>query len=104
MGILCQHEAWIESIRKMNTGNLDLDQLLAFEAVLSQRSVSATARPLGRPQPTVNRWLGQLRVFFDDSLFFRTRRGVGPTPGALAGSAPGQANVQPIPRHILHRG
>jgi DNA-binding transcriptional LysR family regulator len=88
----------------MNTANLDLDQLLAFDAVLTHRSVSAAARRLGLPQPTVSRWLGQLRVFFDDPLFVRTRRGMEPTPVAVAASAAVQEIVRLYRSQLLHGG
>lgn len=88
----------------MNTGNLDLDQLLVFDAVLTHRSVSAAARRLGLPQPTVSRWLGQLRVFFDDPLFVRTRRGMEPTPVALAAAAAVQEIVRLYRAQLLHGG
>jgi DNA-binding transcriptional LysR family regulator len=88
----------------MNTANLDLDQLLAFDAVLTHRSVSAAARRLSLPQPTVSRWLGQLRVFFDDPLFVRTRRGMEPTPVAVAASAAVQEIVRLYRSQLVHGG
>src|SRR5581483_1284309 len=78
-----EHVDWIAFIHIMNTAHLGLEQLLVFDALLRDRSVSVVARRLGLPQPTVSRWLAELRRFFHDPLFVRTRRGMEPTPVAL---------------------
>src|SRR3546814_7612736 len=48
--------------------------------IYQHRNVSVAARLLAVPQPTLSRWLGQLRQHFDDPLFVRTRSGMEPTP------------------------
>lgn len=88
----------------MNTQNLDLDQLLVFDALLRDRSVSAVARRLGLPQPTVSRWLAELRRFFDDPLFVRTRRGMEPTPVALGAAEAVHEIVHLYRVRLMHAG
>ena len=48
------------------------------------RSVIRVSRVLDLPQPTVSRWLAQLRSSFGDPLFVRTRDGMEPTPAAAS--------------------
>jgi DNA-binding transcriptional LysR family regulator len=63
---------------------LDLDLLVALDALLETGSVSAAARRLHRSQPAVSRMLGRLRDRFDDPLFVPHGRGLAPTPRALS--------------------
>lgn len=51
--------------------NLNLNLLVALDAVLRERNVSAAARSLGLTQPTVSASLSRLRVHFDDKLLVR---------------------------------
>src|SRR5258708_36386073 len=99
-----EHEGRIGFIRNMNTGNLDFDQLMVFDALLRERSVSAVARELRLPQPTVSRWLAQLRRFFDDPLFVRTRRGMEPTPVALGAAEAVHEIVHLYRVRLMHAG
>src|SRR3546814_20045538 len=66
----------------MNELLLPLGHLMVFDAIYQHRNVSVAARLLAVPQPTLSRWLGQLRQHFDDPLFVRTRSGMEPTPFA----------------------
>jgi DNA-binding transcriptional LysR family regulator len=88
----------------MNTEHLDLDQLLVFDALLRDRSITAVARRLGLPQPTVSRWLADLRRFFNDPLFVRTRRGMEPTPVALGAAEAVHEIVHLYRVRLLHGG
>lgn len=88
----------------MNTEHLNLDQLLLFDALLRDRSVSAVARRMGLPQPTVSRRLAELRRYFNDPLFVRTRQGMEPTPVALAAADAVHEIVQIYRVRLLHAG
>lgn len=88
----------------MNIGTLNLDQLMVFDALMRDRSVSAVGRRLGIPQPTVSRWLAELRRFFNDPLFVRTRRGMEPTPVALGAAEAVQEIVRLYRVRLLHAG
>lgn len=68
----------------MKLSGLDLDLLVALDALLDTGSVSAAAERLHRSQPAVSRMLGRLRDCFDDPLFVPHGRGLAPTPRALA--------------------
>jgi DNA-binding transcriptional LysR family regulator len=63
---------------------LDLDLLVALDALLDTGSVSGAAARLHRSQPAVSRMLGRLRDLFADPLFVPHGRGLAPTPRALA--------------------
>ena len=66
----------------MNVGDLDLNLLRVFDAVLRDRSVTAAARHLGLTQPAVSNALARLRTHFEDALFVRTASGMDATPFA----------------------
>jgi DNA-binding transcriptional LysR family regulator len=64
---------------------LDLDLLLALDALLASQNVTQAARKLGITQPALSARLARLRALFDDRLFVAgaSGRGVVPTPRAL---------------------
>jgi len=66
----------------MNVGDLDLNLLRVFDAVLQERSVTAAAARMGLTQPAVSNALARLRVMFGDPLFVRTAAGMDATPFA----------------------
>jgi len=66
----------------MNIAGLDLNLLLAFDAVFRRRNVSRAASDLGLTQGSVSNALRRLRDALDDPLFVRGQRGVEPTPFA----------------------
>src|SRR5262245_7878072 len=61
---------------------IDLNLLVAFDALFDERSVSRAAERLALTQPTVSGKLNRLRQLFNDPLFVRTQRGMLPTPRA----------------------
>ena len=67
---------------------IDLNLLVALDALLDSGSVSGAARRLRRSQPAVSRMLGRLRDMFSDPLLVPHGRGLAPTPRALAIRAP----------------
>jgi DNA-binding transcriptional LysR family regulator len=66
----------------MNVGEIDLNLLRVFDAVLRDRSVTAAARHLRLTQPAVSNALARLRARFEDALFVRTSTGMDATPFA----------------------
>jgi DNA-binding transcriptional LysR family regulator len=62
----------------------DLNLLLAFEALMEERSVSRAAERMAVSQSAMSHTLARLRKAVGDPLFVRTTRGVRPTPRALA--------------------
>jgi len=66
----------------MNLRSLDLNLLLIFDAVYTERSISKAARHLHLSQPTVSNALARLRERLQDPLFERSAQGMAPTPRA----------------------
>ncbi len=66
----------------MKLAAVDLNLLVAFDALLAEGSVSGAARRIGLSQPAMSSALNRLRRTFNDALFVRTGRGMQPTPYA----------------------
>jgi len=58
---------------------LDLNLLLAFDAIYHQRSITRAAEAMGLTQPAMSNALRRLRLLCDDPLFIKTHLGVAPT-------------------------
>lgn len=63
-------------------GRLDLNLLVALEALIEEGSVSRAAERLFITQSAMSKTLGRLRELFDDPLFIRRGSGMVPTPRA----------------------
>jgi DNA-binding transcriptional LysR family regulator len=74
----------------MDLRDFDLNLLLAFEALMATRSVTAAAARLGLRQPAMSAALGRLRTAVGDELFVRVGQAMQPTPRAQR-LAPGVA-------------
>ena len=59
---------------------IDLNLLVAFDAIYRSRNLTAAGRALGLSQPAMSHVLGRLRSTFNDPLFIRLPRGLQPTP------------------------
>jgi DNA-binding transcriptional LysR family regulator len=66
----------------MELSDIDLNQLVLFQQLMVERSVSKVAEKLGLTQPAVSNTLAKLRRQFGDDLFVRTPTGMMPTPFA----------------------
>lgn len=75
-------------IAPKNISAVDLNLLLAFEAMLEERNVTRAGRRIGLAQPSMSSALARLRALFDDELFRRDGRGMRPTPKALVLAEP----------------
>jgi LysR family transcriptional regulator, mexEF-oprN operon transcriptional activator len=71
-----------------NLSRLDLNLLVAFDALLAEGSVTRAAERVGVGQPSMSHALGRLRRLLNDELFVRAPDGVRPTPRALALAEP----------------
>ena len=67
-----------------NLRRLDLNLLVAFDALLSERSVMRAAIRVGLGQSAMSHNLARLRRLFDDELLTRSADGMQPMPLALA--------------------
>jgi len=75
------------NIRTVNISGIDLNLLVAFEALIDERHVGRAARQVGLSQPAFSNAIARLRTRLGDPLFVRTAQGMMPTPRAdqLAG-------------------
>lgn len=71
-------------MNKRNNKNIRTQELLIFNAILSNGSITAAAETLGLTQSSVSKQLKNLRTYFGDELFVRSGRGMAPTSKALA--------------------
>ena len=78
----------INIMREVNLAGIDLNLLVALEALLAERSVTRAADRVGLSQPAMSRALGRLRALFGDRLFVRTAHGLAATPRATALAEP----------------
>lgn len=70
-------------MKSINLASVDLNLLVAFEAIFEEKSVTAAAGRLHLGQPAMSAALGRLRSLFDDELFIRMGRHMQPTAKAL---------------------
>ena len=68
----------------MNLNAVDLNLLVVFDALVSERNVSRAAERLGVTQPAVSHALKRLRHVFKDDLMTRGPHGMQPTGRALS--------------------
>lgn len=66
----------------MNIRDIDLNLLIAFDAVMRERNITLAARRLGLSQPALSHALSRLRRSLGDPLFVRIGHGMEPTPYA----------------------
>jgi len=67
----------------MDLHGIDLNLLVAFDALMAERSVTRAGTRIGRTQPAMSAALSRLRALLRDELFVRGPTGLQPTPRAL---------------------
>ncbi|MDQ0393748.1 LysR family transcriptional regulator [Labrys monachus] len=67
----------------MDLHGIDLNLLVAFDALMAERSVTRAGTRIGRTQPAMSAALSRLRSLLRDELFVRGPNGLQPTPRAL---------------------
>jgi DNA-binding transcriptional LysR family regulator len=72
----------------MNLNSLDLNLLVALDALLKEANVSRAAMRIGLSQPAASHALQRLRDLIGDPLLVRTGARMEPTPRALGLRAP----------------
>jgi LysR family transcriptional regulator, nod-box dependent transcriptional activator len=73
----------------MNLGSVDLNLLVALDALLAEKNVTRAANRVGLSQPGMSSALARLRKLFDDPLLVREGT-------ALVATARAEALVQPV--------
>jgi len=66
----------------MNLRSIDLNLLVALDALLTVRHVTKASERVGLSQPAMSNALSRLRGMFDDELLVRTATGMKATPRA----------------------
>lgn len=72
----------------MNYKGFDLNLLIVFDALMSERHLTRASRRIGLSQPAMSAALARLRRVTGDELFVRSANGFSPTPRALDLSRP----------------
>lgn len=72
----------------MNLRSVDLNLLVALDALISEGQVTRAAQKLALSQPAMSNALSRLRAIFGDELLVRTARGMQPTARALELAGP----------------
>ena len=72
------------NIDHANLNRLDLNLLVAFDALLTERSVTRAGKRIGLGQSAMSHNLARLRTLFGDELLTRSTEGMRPTPRAMA--------------------
>ena len=67
----------------MDLHGIDLNLLVAFDALMAERSVTRAGVRIGRSQPAMSAALSRLRALLQDDLFIRGPDGLQATPRAL---------------------
>ncbi len=67
----------------MDLHGIDLNLLVAFNALVNERSVTRAGKRIGLSQPAMSAALARLRVLCADELFVRGPKELQPTPRAL---------------------
>lgn len=81
---LIQSIVFIMPIDHNNLSKVDLNLLVALDALITERSVTRAAAKVGRGQSAMSHNLARLRQLFGDELLVRTKDGMQPTPRARA--------------------
>lgn len=90
-------------IGSMNITATNLNLFVAFDALITQSSVSRAARQVGVTQSAMSNSLRQLRGLFDDALFLRASHGLLPTARALELAVPVREALRLLERSLSPR-
>jgi len=83
---------------------IDLNLLVAFDALARERNVTRAAKQAGVTQSAMSHTLRRLRELFDDPLFVRARGGVALTPRAESLVLPLRAGLVSLVRALEQPG
>lgn len=87
----------------MDFHGIDLNLLVAFDALMDERSVTHAATQVGVSQPAMSAALSRLRKLFGDPLFLRSAEGLRPTPVARGLAAPISQALQQIESALVKK-
>lgn len=84
----------------MNLHGIDLNLLVAFDALNAERNVTRAGTRIGRTQPAMSAALSRLRLLLRDELFVRGPAGLQPTPRAVELAEPIAIALRDIQRTL----
>lgn len=84
----------------MDLNGIDLNLLVAFDALMAERSVTRAGKRIGRTQPAMSAALSRLRALFGDELFVRSPSGLQPTQRATELAEPLSRALSEISRTL----
>jgi DNA-binding transcriptional LysR family regulator len=87
-------------IAERNLRSVDLNLLVAFDALVAERNVTRAAGRIGLSQPAMSKALNRLRYLFDDPLFVRRDRAMEPTTRAIELAGPIRGALADISRTL----
>ena len=90
----------MQVISERNLRSVDLNLLVVFDALMTERNVTRAAERNGLSQPAVSKALNRLRGLFDDPLFVRRDRSMQPTARALELAGPIHGALADISRTL----
>lgn len=90
------------AIDHIDLARLDLNLLVALDAMLQERSVTRAAARIGIGQSAMSASLARLRRLFDDELLTRSPEGMRPTPRAIALAEPLRAVLRSV-QALVHQ-
>nr|WP_049768263.1 LysR family transcriptional regulator [Methylocella silvestris] len=88
-------------IDKNNLAGIDLNLLVALDALLTERSVTRAAARIGLKQSAMSHNLSRLRALFSDELMTRSPHGMRLTPRALSLIEPLRAALDQIEALVI---
>jgi len=94
----------MDVISERNLRSVDLNLLVAFDALMAERNVTRAAARNGVSQPGLSKALNRLRFLFDDPLFVRRDRAMEPTARALELAGPIHGALAAISRTLALPG
>jgi DNA-binding transcriptional LysR family regulator len=87
-------------IAERNLRSIDLNLLVAFDALVVERNVTRAGQRIGLSQPAMSKALNRLRHLFDDPLLVRRDRAMEPTARAIELSIPIRGALADISRTL----
>ncbi|WP_028227865.1 LysR family transcriptional regulator [Paraburkholderia ferrariae] len=91
-------------IDHFNLRTFDLNLLIAFDALMQEKSVTRAATRLRVHQPAMSHSLATLRLLLDDQLFVRVGVSMEPTAKATAMAASVRTMLQDVQRTLASQG
>jgi DNA-binding transcriptional LysR family regulator len=85
---------------RINLRNFDLNLLVCFDALMSERNVSKAAEKVFLSQSGMSHALNRLRTLLDDPILMRTEQGMMPTPRSLEMEIPVREMLNQINRTL----